>query len=125
MKKLILLSLALLMLSGCGLFNTKPLEVSVQPVKRIPLVVPIVDQYTNRVVQWVIVTPKNADAVFADLKKKGLPVVLFALTSKGYTNLSEDTGDQIKITRQMQAVIEAYKKYYVDQSKAFDDAKTK
>lgn len=101
------------MLSGCSLFNTKPLKVETKPVERIPLAVPSVDPYKHRKVEWIIITPENAEKVFADLKKKGHPVVLFALTDKGYQALALNTGDQIKITRQMQAVIDAYKKYYL------------
>lgn len=101
------------MLGGCSLFGTKPVKIESKPVERIPLAVPSVDPYKHRSVKWIIVTPENAEKVFAELKKKGHPIVLFALTDKGYQALALNTGDQIKITRQMQAVIEAYKKYYL------------
>ena len=125
MKKILALALALSLLSGCSLFSTKPIEIKAEPVKRIPLVVPKVDPFTRRIVSWIIVTPQNAQAVFEDLKKKGEPVVLFALTTKGYVGLSSDVGAEIKITRQMQAIIDAYKKYYVDQGEEIDKTNKK
>ena len=110
MRILLIIAISL-MLGGC--FNTNPIKVQSKPVERIPLAVPSVDPYKHREVKWIIITPENAEKVFADLKKKGHPVVLFALTDKGYQALALNTGDQIKITRQMQAVIDAYKKYYL------------
>jgi len=110
----ILLLLPLLFLVGCG---SKPIQISTKPVEPIPLVIPSVDQYKHRKIKWIIVTPENAKKVFEDLQKKGQPVVLFALTSKGYENLSLNTSDQIKITSQLRAVIEAYKKYYLLKTK--------
>lgn len=118
--RIALVTIFALMLSGCSLFGTKPLVVETKPVTRIPLAVPSVDPYKHRKVEWIIITPENAEKVFAELKKKGHPVVLFALTDKGYQALALNTGDQIKITRQMQAVIDAYKKYYVENEAALD-----
>ena len=113
MRNIILIALMLTFLSGCSIFGTRPIKVSAAPVDRIPLVVPSVDPYTHREVKWTIVTPENAEKVFAELKKKGRPVVLFTLTEKGYQALSLNVGDQIKITKQQQAIIEAYQKYYL------------
>lgn len=108
----ILLVIAIsLMLSGC--FGTAPIKIESKPVERIPLAVPTVDPYKHRDVKWIVVTPENAARVFAELKKKGQPVVLFALTDKGYEALALNTSDQIKISKQMQAIINAYKKYYL------------
>lgn len=102
-------------LSGCA--HTDPITITTVPLERIPLVVPTVDPYSNRNVEWIVVTPENAKQVFEDLKKHGKAVVLFALTDKGYENLALNVGDQIKITKQMQAVIDAYKKYYLEVEK--------
>ena len=118
--RIFLISIFALMLGGCSLFGTKPIKVETKPIQRIPLAVPSVDPYKHREVKWIIITPENAAKVFADLKKKGHPVVLFALTDKGYQALALNTGDQIKITRQMQAVIDAYKKYYQENEAVLD-----
>lgn len=118
MRKLLLASiLSVPLLSGC-IFN--PVKVTTEPVERIPLVVPSADAYNHRTVEWIVITPENAAAVFAEMKRKGEGVVIFALTSKGYENLSLNTADQLKIMRQDRAIIEAYQKYYVDQNKAID-----
>lgn len=119
MKKIILVSLlSMFMLTGC--FNSKLVKVSAEPIERAPLVVPSVDPYTNREVKWIIVTPENADQVFREMQEKGQSLSLFALTGDGYKSLSLNTADQIKISKQHKAIIEAYRKYYVEQNEILD-----
>lgn len=81
---------------------------SAKPIDRPRLVIPTVDQFTRRDIQWIVVTPANAETIFRD---KG-EVALFALTSEGYKNLSLNTADQLKLILQQQAVIAAYSTYY-------------
>lgn len=109
--RIVLVAVISLMLGGC--FGTAPIKIKSEPVERIPLAVPEVDPYQHREVKWIVVTPENAEEVFTRLAEKGQPVVLFALTDKGYEALALNTSDQIKMSRQMKAVIEAYKEYYL------------
>jgi hypothetical protein len=119
MRITIITFLSLFMLSGC--FWTKDLAVKTEPVDRIKLVTPDVDEYHHRKVEWIVITPENVDEVFAELKKKGKPVVVIALTSKGYENLALNTGDQQVLIKQLKSIIEAYEEYYIAVEKRDDE----
>lgn len=107
--KVIMLLMSLFIV-GC---NSNPVTVTASPVDRVPLVVPAIDEYKHYEVRWVVVTPGNAVAVFDLLKKQGDDMVLFALTSDGYKNLSLNTSDQLKILRQHRNTVDAFKEYYL------------
>ena len=51
-------------LTGC-FGTTKPLVVKAKPIERVPLVLPEPDRYNPRDVEWIIITPENAEKVFA------------------------------------------------------------
>lgn len=116
MKNLMIVSLITL-LAGCSSLNLqpKPHDVVVKPTERPALVVPAVDIFDSRSVTWVVVTPENIDQVFADLEESGDSVVLFALTDRGYENLSLNMADITTLIRQQQSIIAAYRRYYEDQ----------
>ena len=111
--RLIAIALTLVLLTGCSLFNTKPIEVSTTPIERIPLVLPDVDLFHKRDIEWVIITPDNAEKVFAELAKKGQPVALLGLTGDDYELYTLSTSDKLQLIRQLQAQIEAYQNYYL------------
>jgi len=110
--RILVITLLLLTLTGCSLFQTKPIEVSTIPVEKAPLVLPTVDEYSHRKVKWVIITPKNANEVFNELRDRGENVVLIGVTDHGYKNLSLNNADILKIIQQYKAVIATYKEYY-------------
>ena len=116
MKNLMIVSLMTL-LTGCSSLNLqpRPLDVSLKPTDRPPLVVPSVDVIDSRTVRWVVVTPENVEEVFADLQESGNSIVLFALTDRGYENLSLNMADITRLIRQQQSIIAAYRQYYEDQ----------
>jgi len=63
-------------------------------------------------VHWIVITSKNAEEVFARLKKEGLDPVLFGLTDKDYEYLAKNFA-QIRTTlRETQDILERYKDYY-------------
>jgi len=116
-KNLTIVSLILL-LAGCSsVLPPRPLDMDVKPVERPRLVVPQVDIVDTRNVTWVVVTPENVDQVFQDLQDSGDSVVLFALTDRGYENLSLNMADITRLIRQQQSIIAAYRRYYEDQQK--------
>lgn len=110
--KILLIALLLLSLSGCSLFQTKPLEVSSVPVDRAPLVLPEVDEYAHNNVNWIVITPDNAIDVWKRLRKNGDNIVLIGVTDQGYKNLSLNNANLLKIMQQYKAVIATYKEYY-------------
>lgn len=110
-----------LAISGCS----KPVEeiqVSAKPVDKPELVLPYADPITTRDVKWVIITPENYESVFSNLSKSGEAVVLFALTSDGYENLSLNLSDIRAFIQQQQAIIIAYEGYYKESNSAIDAA---
>ena len=67
-------------------------------------------------VSWILITPNNAEKVWADLEKKKYDIVLFGLTDKGYENLSVNIAKIKQMVLQQKSVIAAYKNYYEKQS---------
>jgi len=55
----------------------------------------------------------SVEEVFTNIAKKGNSIALFAVTGKGYEALSLNASDTVKFIMQLQAQIEAYKKYYI------------
>jgi len=109
--KIILVALTLLFLTACGSL-TKTVEVSSVPVVKAPLVLPNVDILQSLDVDWILVTEDNVIDIFNDLKDRGKNVVLFALTDKGYENLSSNASNVLKLIRQQRSIMAAYKTYY-------------
>lgn len=92
--KSLILTTSLLLLSGCssfGLFSgpdVKPVEVVTQEVQRTPLRLPDPEPVTTDTPKWVIITPENAEEVFAKMQEDGYDKVLFGLTDEGYEDLA-------------------------------------
>jgi uncharacterized lipoprotein YajG len=112
---------AALLISGCST-PTKPIEISTSPVQKPELVLPQADAIVNRPVQWLVITPENYEQVFADLEKSGQDVVLFGLTAKGYENLSLNANDVRTYMQQQNAIIVAYRNYYIRSQSALNGA---
>lgn len=113
--------LTLLLISACSK-PVQEIQVSAKPVDKPELVLPYADPINTRDVEWVVITPDNFEEVFNDLAKKGQPVVLFALTDKGYENLSLNLSDIRAYIQQQQAIIIAYEGYYKQSNAAIDAA---
>ncbi len=113
--------LTLLLISACSK-PVQEIQVSAKPVDKPELVLPYADPINTRDMEWVVITPDNFEEVFNDLAKKGQPVVLFALTDKGYENLSLNLSDIRAYIQQQQAIIIAYEGYYKQSNAAIDAA---
>lgn len=114
MKKLILILLILsplFFLSGCSW--TKDIQIKAKAVDRIPLVLPDSDIYYHRQLEWVVVTKDNVDEVFTNLQKRGKALAIIGLTGDDYELLALNTSDQQVLIKQLNAIIAAYKKYYI------------
>jgi len=116
-----LILLLTLTLSGCSWF-VKEVETSYTPVEKPTLTLPDADEVRMREIKWFIITEDNYEEVFAELKESGNVVVLLGLTSKGYENLSLNLSDIRTFVQQQQAIIKAYKGYYVESNEAIDKA---
>ena len=111
MRLIIIALLSLTLLTGCSW--TRDLLVKTEPVDRIPLVLPEADEYSHRTVEWIIITPENAQEIFKELADTGRPIALIGLTGDEYELLSLNVADQQLLIKQLNAIINAYKEYYI------------
>jgi hypothetical protein len=84
-----------------------------EPIDRPRLILPPVDRFTARPVEWTIVTPDNVEQVFADMKARGEAPALFVVTERGYENIATNVQESLRIIIQQQAQIDGYRRYYV------------
>ncbi len=107
-----------LLLSACAT-QPKTIEISSKPIDKPALVLPTADTLNLREVKWIIITPENAEQVFKTLPTTGGKVAVFALTDKGYENLSLNINDLRTYVQQLQSIIVAYEGYYSAGVKAY------
>ncbi len=100
-----------LLLSSCTQVP-KTLEIFTEPVEKPKLELPSVDRFSQRPINWIVVTPENAQSVFEKLKNENKQIVVFAVDEKGYEALSLNVTDLLKLVKQQKAVIHAYETYY-------------
>jgi len=116
--QILILSLLLLSLQGCASFSlfgdtdVKPIEIKSVAVDRTPLNLPNPPQLNPRTPKWYVVTPDNAEEVFAKLKDKNIDLVLFALTDDGYEELSITMAEIRNYIKSQKTIIIKYKEYY-------------
>lgn len=116
MKNLLIVSAVFLLLTACSNIRfQKPIEIQTKPTERPPLVLPTVDKFTARNVEWIVVTPENIDEVFKQMEESQDNIVLFALTDNGYENLSLNMAEITKLIKQQRSIIAAYKQYYEEE----------
>jgi hypothetical protein len=114
----------LLLSSGCSFLNwnsVKPIEVKTTEVERVKLDLDIPDPLKAQGVEWIILTPDNYEAIFAQLKKDNKSLVLFAVTSEGYEKLAIDMANIRNYIAQQRLIIIKYQDYYEPKPK--DDSK--
>lgn len=111
MKNSLLIVLIAMTLTACSNVP-RTITVDTAPISKQPLTVPNVDTYQARNVDWIIVTPDNVQEIFQQLSGSNTDVVLFSVTDEGYKNLSLNMADIIKLLKQQQSIIAAYKQYY-------------
>ena len=111
-------------LSSCA---TTPQVISYkeEPIEKPALVLPATGTLELRDADWDIITPDALGQVFDKLQADGEPVVIYALTTEGYEQLSLNMADIIKLLSQQKAIIEAYKEYYEKTEKNIDDHNSK
>jgi hypothetical protein len=63
-------------------------------------------------VEWILITPQNADEVWAKLKEKNADLVLFGLTDDGYEELAMTIAELRNFIATKRQIIIKYKEYY-------------
>ena len=84
--------------------------VKTEPVKAPKPIVPGVDQLKMRPVNWIVITPENADEKFAQIQSGEL--VLFALTKDGYEAIAQNLSDVRANIDQYRAIIAVYERSF-------------
>jgi len=112
-------------LSSCSTLTPDVVAYKSEPIEKPALVLPDVTVLELRDADFKIITPEELDGIFEKLKKDGEPVVLYALTTKGYSQLALNIGDILKLVSQQKSIIEAYKEYYEQTEKNIDEHNSK
>ena len=105
-----------LFVSGCGSFgwrsDVQPVEIQKRAIERSPLKLPDPAPLQAREIDWIIITPENAESVWQRLRDSNTDVVLFALTDDGYEMLSLTMAELRNFIAQQRAITGKYRDYY-------------
>ena len=63
-------------------------------------------------IDWVVVTPANAEEIFQRLENKEVDLVLFGLTDEGYKQLAVTIAELRNLINLQRNIIIKYKEYY-------------
>lgn len=117
--KTLLYAFFLIILSGCSSFgipligkSEKPIEVINKSIEKTPLNIIQPTPLELKPVEWILITPDNAEEVFKNLKDKDQNLVLFGLTADGYQQLSLTMADLRNFLNTQRSIIIKYKDYY-------------
>ena len=110
--KILLVLLGLCFLQGCTT-AVKTIEVLNRPEPKTPLNLDMPETLSLEPLEWIIITPDNAEEVWAKLGEdpKG-EVVLFALNETGYELLAKNYASIRTALAEHRNVIIAYRDYY-------------
>ena len=112
------------LLMGC---QTMQPTTAVVTVEKPTLLLPNVDQVKLNDVEWHIIN-KNAKSGAEDhidtTFRTAHSDTLFAITPKDYEDMAINQANLVKVIRQYQSQLSAYKKYYDDQAAKGDTTKT-
>lgn len=70
------------------------------------------DPIKTKPIQWVVITPDNAEAIFKKLEEQGKSPVLFAITDDGYQQLAITIADLRNLINTQRTIVIKYKEYY-------------
>ena len=113
----ILIFLILLLVSGCSILGSSrdipevaPVEV-VTVVKKAPMYHPPLPNEIDPVpVEWTVLNPELMQGYLDDLNEGNAPTnVWYALTTKGYENLSTNMAEVKRYLRQVLSILKYYK----------------
>ena len=113
----ILTFLILLLVSGCSIFGSKRDIPEVKPVEVVTIVKeaptyhpPLPNQIDPVPVEWTVLNPELMQEYLNDLKEGNAPTnVWYALTTKGYENLSTNMAEVKRYLRQSLNILKYYR----------------
>ena len=107
---LIIALLLAISISGCA--SVRPITVKTEEVARQPLALELPAPVRITPVTWTLVTPGNADEVFAAMSERGDDAVLFTITADGYKDLAVIMAELRNLIATQRAIIIRYQQYY-------------
>lgn len=116
-------------LAGCGTLwpwgkkDPELVAITSKPAEKTPLNLATPEPLRLKPVQWLVVTPQNAEQVFRQLEARGLDPVLFTLSDDGYMSLAESIAEIRNFMNTQRRIIIEYKKYYEPEPAAKPEAK--
>jgi hypothetical protein len=108
-------------ISGCSSLP-KQIFVSAEPIEKPKLILPESDELDLREVEWVILVKENWEEQWAKLEKSGDALAFFATTDSGYENLGLNYSDIRAFIQQQEAILAAYRSYYLEAEEEFNEA---
>ena len=109
----------LFLLNSCSWFTNdvqpapvKKIETVTKYIEKTPLNLPSPTPAVLSNINWVLVTPENADEVFTQLKKDNADQVIFGLTDDNYELLSKNFAQIRAYIIKQNEIINQYKSYY-------------
>ena len=108
-------------ISGCSSLP-KEIFVSAEPIEKPKLILPKTDELDLRDVEWVSLVKENWEEQWAKLEKSGEALAFFATTDSGYESLGLNYSDLRAFIQQQEAIIAAYRSYYLEVEEEFNEA---
>jgi hypothetical protein len=81
-------------------------------LEKTPLALPDPAPLKTKPIQWVIITPDNAEAVWRRMAEDDEDVVVFALTADGYQQLAVTIAELRNLIATQRVIIQKYREYY-------------
>ncbi len=108
-------------INGCSSLP-KQIFVSAEPIEKPKLILPESDELDLREVEWVILVKENWEEQWAKLEQSGEALAFFATTDSGYENLGLNYSDIRAFIQQQEAILAAYRSYYLEAEEEFNEA---
>ena len=105
MLRIIPLLAIIILTSGC--FGSTIVPIKADPVERTIIHPNVPDQLSMRRVEWTVFNREKLEKLLADYPDQ--EIVLFALSAKGYENLSLNMGEIIRYLKEQKNVIIYYR----------------
>lgn len=106
--KYFLIIMSFLILSGCD--GIKDVNIKATPVKPTVIHPPLPDQLQMREVKWTVFNREKIEKLLADYPDQ--EIVLFALSAKGYENISLNMAEIIRYLKEQKGVIVYYREEF-------------
>lgn len=115
LKKTVVTSMLLMIVSSCSLLPTKTLEVSAKPIER-KIIQPILPREIDlKEPYWYVVSDKNLDEFLSRVEKDQGQVVFFAMSVPDYELMAYNTQELKRYINELKEVVIYYRKVTTEQ----------